>query len=193
MPNIGLIGRARSGKDTAGKWLCDNRGYTRVAFADPLRQAALKLDPEIGGYRLSHRVDMYGWETAKDLFPEVRRILQELGSAIRDLDEDFWLDKALCAVDEVSTRTGRPVVITDVRYPNEMTRLRHWGFHLVYIDRPGTPQLDHPSERLTEDDADYVLHNDGDLPHFLREVEWLWEKVNRFETRREVNRSVFPF
>ncbi|MFE5159142.1 hypothetical protein ACFRNT_11520 [Streptomyces sp. NPDC056697] len=200
MPNIGILGRARSGKDTAGRWLVENRGYNRVAFADPLREAALKLDPWIvheGDYaysdwkeRLSETVADNGWERAKETL-EVRRLLQQLGHSIRTLDEDFWLRQALKTADEASERTGLPCVITDVRYPNEVAALRERGWHLVYIDRPGVEQLDHPSERLTWPDADYVIHNDSDLSHFLREVEWLWTKVNRFETRREVNRSTF--
>ncbi|GAA0641316.1 hypothetical protein GCM10009548_01880 [Streptomyces malaysiensis subsp. malaysiensis] len=206
MPNIGILGRARSGKDTAGRWLVENRGYNRVAFADPLREAALDLDPIVDTFvarrasdletvadvlRLSDVVGDMGWDQGKDDHPEIRRILQQLGHSIRTLDEDFWLRQALKTADEASQRTGLPCVITDVRYPNEVAALRERGWHLVYIDRPGVPQLDHPSERLTEDDADYVLHNDSDLSHFLREVEWLWEKVNRFETRRETNRSTF--
>ncbi|CAO0836096.1 Adenylate kinase OS=Streptomyces microflavus OX=1919 GN=Smic_81130 PE=4 SV=1 [Streptomyces microflavus] len=47
MGNVGIIGRARVGKDAAGQWLVDNRGYRRIGFADPLKEAALKLDPLI--------------------------------------------------------------------------------------------------------------------------------------------------
>ncbi|MEU7243410.1 hypothetical protein [Streptomyces sparsogenes] len=200
MPNIGLIGLARSGKDTAGKWLVDNRGYSRVAFADPLRQAALKLDPIVLNRmdepdRLSRIVRDYGWERAKDLYPETRRVLQELGSAMRELDEDFWLRAALSKVRDVNETTGRPAVITDVRYPNEAAELRHQGFHLVYIDRPGLERLDHPSEgALTAGDADYTIVNLGvRLEDFYRDVELFWKRVNDYETRRETNRSVFPF
>ncbi|MFF4478688.1 hypothetical protein ACFY1A_16960 [Streptomyces sp. NPDC001520] len=197
MPNIGILGRARSGKDTAGRWLVENRGYNRVAFADPLRDAALKLDPIIDdgnvGYsfhamRLSEIVGGYGWERAKEI-GDTRRILQELGSAIRDLDPDFWLRQALKTADEASERTGLPCVVTDVRYPNEVAALRERGWHLVYVDRPDAPQLDHPSERLTEDDADYVIRNIDSLAYFLEGVEWLWERINHAETRREINRS----
>lgn len=42
---IGLTGLARSGKDTVGAMLVERYGYTRVAFADGIRDAALALDP----------------------------------------------------------------------------------------------------------------------------------------------------
>ncbi|MFE6493409.1 hypothetical protein [Streptomyces sp. NPDC057748] len=196
--NIGIIGRARVGKDTAGQWLVDNRGFRRVAFADPLKAAALELDPIVGtddsdrcveGERLSDVVSFWGWEQAKEE-PEVRRILQELGAAVRAIDPEFWLRAALTKV-SAANEDGVPCVITDVRYPNEVDSLRRAGFHLVYIDRPGVPQLNHESEgALTEEDADYLIHNDGDRAHFLREVENLYGKVERFESRRHYARSL---
>lgn len=197
MGNVGIIGRARVGKDTAGKWLVDNRGYRRVALADPLKAAALELDPivvtdeddyDTPGDHLSTVVGYWNWEFAKDNFPEVRRILQELGRAVRTLDPDFWLRLALKATQEAN-EAGVPVVITDVRYPNEAESLRRAGFHLVYVDRPFVPHLDHESEgALTEDDADYVIHNDGDLDHFLQEVSHFYDKVERYESRRHYAR-----
>lgn len=211
MPNIGIMGLAGSGKDTAGKWLVDNRGYERVAFADPLKEAALKVDPIIGTrveevwdivygewedhsytveVRLSETVSRIGWDAAKDTFSEVRRFLQELGASIRALDPDFWLRQALATAADVNERFGRPVVITDVRYPNEVDALRDAGWHLVYTDRPGTPRMVHESEQLTEANADYLVHNDGDRAHFLREVEHFAGKVERFESRRQYARSL---
>ncbi|MGH8964980.1 MAG: hypothetical protein ACRDXB_06585 [Actinomycetes bacterium] len=176
-PNIGIIGRARAGKDTVGQWLVDTHGYERVAFADPLKEAALKLDPVVMGsmrygdtpYRLSSAVRSSGWEEAKDLFPEVRRILQELGASIRAIDEDFWLRAAIKRV-LAANEADHPVVITDVRYPNEVASLRRAGFALLYIHRPGVAQLDHESERLTPEDADHLICNDRSVSDLYREL-----------------------
>ncbi|MFF3312474.1 hypothetical protein [Streptomyces sp. NPDC002952] len=206
MGNVGIIGRARVGKDTAGKWLVDERGYRRVGFADALKEAALKVDPIVhataerssaygyGGevvpvwdaetHYLSDIVRRMGWEAAKDEFPEVRRILQELGASIRALDPEFWLRIALAKTQEAN-EAGVPVVITDVRYPNEAESLRRAGFHLLHIERPGVPQLDHESEgALTADDADYTVRNDGDVYQFLSMVELFWTRVEQYESRR---------
>lgn len=184
--NIGLIGRARSGKDTAGRWLVEHGGYERVAFADPLKVAAWRIDPWIClndwpqfARRLSDKVaGPASWERAKDDYPEVRRILQELGAAVRALDEDFWLRLALEKTTDVNA-AGAPVVITDVRYPNEAESLRRAGFTLVYISRPGVPHLDHESEgALTMADADYVVANNADLDTFKHRVKCLWHQLN---------------
>ncbi|OKI19303.1 hypothetical protein [Streptomyces sp. CB03911] len=200
--NIGVIGRARSGKDTAGAWLVDKRGYERVAFADPLREVALALDPIISvsvlgwdhgsydTYRLSEHVIPDGWEKAKTEEPEIRRTLQHLGASIRAVDPDFWLRAALAKADEVNHRSARPVVITDVRYPNEADELRRRGWHLLYVDRPGIPHLDHESEgALTAEDGDYTIVNASSLSDYLRAVELFHRRVHDAEAARHYGRS----
>ncbi|MFF1417625.1 hypothetical protein [Streptomyces sp. NPDC058280] len=201
MGNIGIIGRARVGKDTAGQWLVANRGYRRIGFADALKEAALKLDPIVETYalhspteaverRLSDLVQAVGWEGAKDDVPEVRRILQELGMAIRAIDEEFWLRAALKTVTEAN-EDGVPVVITDVRFPNESDSLRRAGFHLVYIDRPGVPQLDHESEgALTAEDADFRVMNSATVDDLHAEIELVMSTVHMIESRRHYARSL---
>jgi hypothetical protein len=138
MRNIGLIGKARAGKDSAAAHLVATQAYTRLAFADPLKEAALKINPFVDGFsndRLADIVDADGWEYAKDVYPEVRRILQHIGQIVREIDEDFWLRECLRKV-AGATKLNMPVVITDVRYANEAESLRRAGFLLVRIVRP---------------------------------------------------------
>lgn len=171
-PLIGLIGKKRSGKDTFAAALTEDLRYTRVAFADPLREAALALDPLVGrvalpgnpspiaDVRLSALISAIGWESAKDYVPEVRRILQRLGTeSIRALDEDFWIRVGSTRIDGASG----PVVVTDVRYPNEADAIRSRGGFLVRITRPGDPVgEEHISERALDDyRVDYQVPNDG--------------------------------
>ncbi|MEU3285588.1 hypothetical protein [Streptomyces longwoodensis] len=194
--NIGIIGRANVGKDTAGEWFVEQRGYRRVAFADPLKEAALRLDPyvsgeiertEYGAEQLSDIVRLHGWEAAKDRYPEVRRILQELGASIRAIDEDFWLRLALAKTREAND-AGVPVVITDVRYRNEAASLVRAGFHLLHIDRPGVPQLDHESERsLGPEDARYLVRNDGTKDDLYAQLDRVWDEIHAVESARSLH------
>jgi dephospho-CoA kinase len=198
MGNIGIIGRARAGKDTAGKFFVDGHGYRRIGFADALKEAALRLDPVVGCFpdedtraavyvHLSEVVGTHGWEVAKET-PEVRRILQELGSAMRAVDEEVWLRAALAKVRNANDQ-GVPVVITDVRYRNEAASLVRAGFHLLHINRPGVPQLDHESERdLGPEDARYLVQNDGDLAHLGEQLELIWDEIFALESARHFAR-----
>lgn len=176
MTLIGLMGQKRSGKDTVATILI-GEGFTRFAFADPLREAALRANPIIGHFPLPGRlapihpvrlrdfVDAVGWEKAKE-HPEVRRTLQELGLAIRQIDPDFWLTATMRKVAWESD-----VVITDVRFHNEAEEIMDWGGVLIRIDRPGLPDADrHVSENGWRDiDPDFVLDNAGTIEE-LREA-----------------------
>lgn len=173
--NIALIGKARSGKDTVASQLVEHYGYTRVAFADPLKDAALATDPIVVNAMgepdsLSRIVGDYGWERAKDLYPESRRILQHMGAAIRAIDPSFWLNAALAKAEAIPG----PVVITDCRYGNERAALETLGFATVRVNRPGTATGGHESE--TELDGvpmHYLVHNGGTLEDLRRVVDEL--------------------
>ena len=181
LPNIGLIGRRRVGKDTVAKILVEQYGYERLAFADPLREAALALNPIvcIGAgeeeWRLARVVETIGWEAAKDRYPEVRRILQRLGDEAgrRIHGPDLWvrhMERRLRGA------TG-PVVVTDVRYRNEAAVLRGQGFRLVRVVRPVPTSSDpadvagHASEtELATYRTDETLVNNGSLDDLARRV-----------------------
>lgn len=183
---IALLGAARSGKDTVAARLVSEHGYRRLAFADPLKELALKADPLIPTHqdshgqitvRLSRLVRAYGWDEAKTTYPEVRRILQNIGQGARKVDPDIWIGALLPkALDAVSS--GRSIVVTDVRYLNEAEFLTRVGFLLVRVHRPsvstGEDWRKHDSEtELAEYEAHHTIINDGPLSYLYKQVETL--------------------
>jgi hypothetical protein len=169
---VGLTGYAQHGKDTAGRFLTETYGFVRFAFADQLKELALIIDPiidQVHGNRLSLLVGQVGWDEAKRN-PEVRRILQELGTGVRDvIGADAWVDALARKVDEEVGWTfegqgivmpgqrahpAKPVVITDVRFPNEAAWIHDNGGVVVRVNRQaadGRPYdngigTSHPSE-----------------------------------------------
>lgn len=166
---IGLVGVARSGKDSVGQILCTERGFTRRAFADALKAAALATDPLIrtrsgAAVLLSEHVAHVGWERAKER-TEVRRFLQNLGVAMRQVDPEIW-------VRPVFTNRPRLTVITDVRFPNEAEAVTRAGGELWRIVRPGThPALGHISDTaLTDYPTTRTILNDGTLDDLRAQV-----------------------
>jgi hypothetical protein len=163
-PLIGLLGKKQSGKDTFARMLVQEHGFARYAFADPLKKAALALDPIVipGGpdhppHTLTEVVRECGWENAK-AWPEVRRTLQYYGMAIRDLDEGFWLRQVMTPV---SQETG-PVV----------NAIEAAGGVLVRILRPGLDRTDtHVSEiALDQRPTEFTFVNHGGLDHLHAEA-----------------------
>ncbi|QOP65084.1 deoxynucleoside monophosphate kinase [Arthrobacter phage Adumb2043] len=175
-PLLGLIGKKRTGKDTFAGTLIERHAYARIALADPLREAALALDPIVGTFplqsdgvvrvrewRLSDVVEELGWEKAKDYIPEVRRTLQRLGTeSIRSLDDRFWIRTAFQRIDTLR-EAGTPVVVTDVRYPNEADAIKAAGGYLVRIVRDLPDDGDaHASEKAMDDyREDLRIGNNG--------------------------------
>lgn len=151
---IGITGYARTGKDSVGKMLVENHGYTRVAFADALKNLTLRINPFVvtqspDGMRLQEVVRDLGWEDAKSI-PEVRRLLQAVGVGVRELDPDIWVKQAVRMIDDLQLEAGGeavPVVVTDVRFQNEVDALKKLGAVIWRTNRPGYgPANDHISE-----------------------------------------------
>lgn len=180
MRHIALLGKARSGKDTAAGHLV-TLGYTRFAFADPLKDALLRTNPLVQtGYNVYVRLDSLikaaGWEYTKDKYPEVRRLLQNYGQSIRDIDPYFWVSATTYAVDLFVANTQRPVVVSDVRYRNEAEALKRRGFRLVRITRPYPPLAGyaHTSEtELDSYDVDASILNAGSVDTLRDSIERL--------------------
>lgn len=166
---VGLSGYARSGKDTVASLLTN---HTRRAFADPMRDALYTLNPIIfdAHERVSHIVDRFGWDKAKVMFPELRRLLQVLGTEVgrQMIDQDVWVTMA--------TKDLLPsddVVFADVRFPNEARAIKALGGTVWRINRPGNEPINaHSSETAMDDwEFDATLDNSGSLEDLQAQVE----------------------
>ncbi|MFJ9671096.1 hypothetical protein ACIRP5_09960 [Streptomyces sp. NPDC101221] len=151
-----------------GARLVQRFGYTRLAFADPLKDMVLEINPWVPTspgvvVRLHRLIQDVGWEYAKEQYPEVRRILQYTGQSIRRETPGYWVSVLCNRLKEVPG----PAVITDVRYPNEADALSALGFRMVRITRPALGEHDgsaHISETALDDyPAPVTIVNNGTL------------------------------
>jgi hypothetical protein len=114
-----------------------------------------------GDYRLQGVVDAYGWDVAKTAFPEVRRLLQDLGVGARKVfGEDFWVNRSLASILE-----NEKTVITDVRFINEAEMVKHQAGQVWRIKRMGVNAVNgHISEQeLDGYKVDQIFANNGTL------------------------------
>lgn len=163
---IGLSGWARSGKDTVADYLVKNHGFTRVSFADPMREALLALDPNIefgmAHIRLSTLVRFSGWDVVKEQYPEARELLQRMGTEVgRDLfGKNFWVNQAI-----KTAKQYERVVFSDCRYKNEARAIKQLGGKVWRVSRPGVfAANDHDSEHdLDNYNFDLNLENKTDI------------------------------
>lgn len=172
---IGLSGYARSGKDTVAGMLMGIHGYERVAFADKIRELLYTMDPLIMHgdipFRLQDIIESKGWEDAKTEYPEIRRLLQDLGVGGRELIDDYlWVNAALKQFDDTDK-----VVVTDVRFKNEASMIKLLGGHVWRINRINVgPANDHISEIDLDDwEFDGVITNNSDMPNLIKQIRGL--------------------
>lgn len=176
---IGIGNNYGVGKDTAAQALARDLGFIRRGFADPLKDLALLCDPlvtsaagtanvNIGHGRLRWAVAGTGWDEAKQMFPEVRRFLQELGVGARTvLGDQVWINALFAAISPFDR-----VVVPDVRFRNEAEAIRSAGGKLIRIMRPGHTGDLHVSERDLDgfEDWDAIVDNNGTLIELESEI-----------------------
>jgi hypothetical protein len=176
---LGISGWARSGKDTTADHLISKYGYKRISFAAPMKEALYKLNPRITingvvGTPVSTGVDIYGWDDLKEHGPEVRVLLQRMGTEVgREMfGEDFWVNAAIDSIED-----GSKVVVSDVRYPNEAEAIKKLGGQVWRITRPGVgPANSHASETSLDDyEFDYKIENNDGLGMLYSKVDSVLE------------------
>lgn len=170
---IGLAGAARSGKTTAAKHLATEHGFIHYALAMPLKGMLAN------GFNLSdaHLEGALKEQPLPWLGKSPRELMQLLGTEFgRGLvHNDIWLLLAEQNLDSLARclpgSTG--IVVSDLRFENEADWLRRRGGVVVHILRPEAPGVAaHSSEAGIEiRDNDLVMHNEGDLADFLRDIE----------------------
>jgi dephospho-CoA kinase len=151
--DVGLIGLAGSGKDTAAIGLVAN-GWLREAFADHLKHLALE----------------FGWNGIKDA--KGRALLQDLGMAGRKYNPDCWVEHIAYKLKlQLKYRELWPRVWTDVRFQNEADFIRKRGGIIIRINRPEIIAENHESELKQLDVvADYTVDNTGTIPELRDKI-----------------------
>ncbi len=175
---VGIAGFATSGKTSAANVLVEEFGFRKISFADPLREAALALDPliEIVGWnefwRLSVVIKEFGWTEAKRLFPDVRDVLVKLGTEVGRtyFGESCWNNVMASTYPDMARKDTR-YVIDDLRFENEVQFVRMGLGEIIWVDRPGLAAGEHVSESgAPKRSADYIIDNSEDLEYLRLQV-----------------------
>jgi hypothetical protein len=171
---IGLVGYIGSGKGTVGDILVRHHGYHQFAFADALKDAVASiflwprglLEGDSNASRaFRERVDPW-WSHKFGYEVTPRLILQKMGTEAcrHGIADNIWI-----AALEKRIAGYQDVVISDVRFPNEIHFVRSAGGVLVRVKRgedPTPEQLStmHISETAWNSyEPDRTIHNDKDI------------------------------
>lgn len=174
---FGFGHRSRVGKDTAGGFLA---GHIRQSTRNKLivkTAFALKMKA------MCH--DLYAWAGLQDAEfyekPENEHFRNEILPAIGKTPVEIWI--------EFGTTVGRAIysdtwikyplnkkfdylIITDVRFPNEVNEIWKAGGKVFKIENPSIPPRESVADDALKDFTgwDQVIINDGDLKSFNEKI-----------------------
>jgi len=144
---IGFVGFIGSGKDTAADYLVNFHGFRRDSFANTLKDAVAHVfgwdrimlegrTKEAREWR--ERLDLWWSERLNIPVLTPRWVLQQWGTEVcrHGFHDDIWIASL-----ENKLRTSRDnVVISDVRFPNEIRAIHNAGGLTVRIKRGDDPE-----------------------------------------------------
>jgi len=179
---IGIAGCKGVGKDTAAQWLIDEQGYTRLAFADKLKEAVCNLfDIDVAIYNTLKGDDRVA-DTVGHVILELsgtteydyswREFIQRFGTEMgrNTFGQNFWIQQwsdSYTAMWVMQTDEAQKVVVTDVRFENEAKEIKLQGGYIIEITRPGYKPDGHPSEEpIPSILVDATVRNESNLEDF---------------------------
>lgn len=138
------MGTKGSGKDTCGDYLIDQYGFSKKSFADPLKRACQELflfsheqvfgtqeqkeTPDMRWFNCTPRTALQyvGTELLRD---QLNEIMPGLGKNIFTYRFQIWYQE------EVRKNPDLRVVITDVRFKNEIDFIQSLGGTVIKLER----------------------------------------------------------
>lgn len=143
---VGFVGFIGSGKDTAADYLVNFHGYRRDSFANTLKDAVACV---FGWDRVlleGRTTEAREWREQPDVWWSnrlkrnitPRLMLQLWGTEVcrNAFHDDIWI----ASLENKMRKTGDNIVISDVRFPNEIKAIHNAGGIVVRIKRGNDPE-----------------------------------------------------
>ncbi len=168
---IAICGLKRAGKDTFARCIAEmnpSRTFTFVAFADALRDTcSVAFGIPVNTFMSDELKDVPHDSLPNRMTPRDALILVGTELFRKQVHPDIWIHAAVARIRQTHTDV---VVVTDVRFENEIEALRkNFDTTTILVVR-GTPPADpdalHETERFAARRAfpfDHVIHNDDSL------------------------------
>lgn len=152
---IGLVGFIGSGKNSVADILTENLGFYRESFAGPVKDAVADIfgwdRPMLEGDTEASRVfretpdEFWSKSMGKEFTP--RLAMQIMGTEVgrQIFHQDLWVDSLEQRVNrklsmDAVFRQESHIVISDVRFPNEIDRIKKMGGSVFRVVRGSEPE-----------------------------------------------------
>jgi hypothetical protein len=180
---IGVVGLIGSGKDTVSKRLEQKHGFRRDSFAKSLKDAVSAMFNWDREMLEGNGDDSRQWREQPDEFwskkfgktVTPRWVLQHFGTEVmrQHMHDAIWIDSCLSRYD------GKPTVISDTRFQNELKTIKENKGQIILVKRgelPTREQMQDKGAHKSEWDwmgwnFDHVIDNDGSKEDLYKKVD----------------------
>jgi hypothetical protein len=170
---FGITGQKYNGKDTVGSYLIENKNFKKFSFAEPIKDVSKLLfgfnDEQVNG-KEKETIDVKWNVTPRTImqFIGTEMFRKMMPQVIPNIGEDFWVTLTMNKVNEYKNN----VVITDVRFDNEIAAIRKNGGKIIRVVRPGIKSTStHESEiNILNLKVDYEVINDGTIEELYQKI-----------------------
>ncbi|CAB4129502.1 hypothetical protein UFOVP116_25 [uncultured Caudovirales phage] len=207
MAVIAVAGLIGSGKDTVAEYLVNEHGFKRESFAGSLKNATAAIFGWQRDLLEGHTAESRQWRETVDTWwatrlgiPNLtpRWVLQYIGTDVlrQHFHDDIWV----AGIEYKLQKSKENIVISDCRFPNEITALRRINAQIIRVKRGADPtwfevakqamakgdtsimQRQFPAVHSSEyswanTDFDQVLFNDGSLKELYTSVDILAKRT----------------
>ena len=180
---IGIIGLKNSGKDTMGNYLTTHHGFTKYAFANPVKEICKSLfslsDEQLEDRKLKEKMDPrwgispremfqrigtdFGQFTLFKLFPELNEKIKYREIWVKLFEQWFLKNK------------DKDIVVTDVRFMHEVNKIKSMGGQIVRIKRDCDTSDSHISEmelnQINNRLIDWEIENNFELVDLYSQID----------------------
>jgi len=201
---IGITGRKRHGKDTLGDYLVKNHEYTKIGFADALKDACR----EIFGFNEEQlygdlkEVDDPFWKTSP------RKVLQYVGTdlfrdriseILPEVGQDIWIK---VVENKILNEPNKKYVITDVRFQNELDFIKRMRGLVIKVQRDVKSEestCNHVSESYIDNlVVNATIKNDGTLEELYEKLDTYlfynnYTKISSFDKIKILENTLYVF
>jgi dephospho-CoA kinase len=165
---IGIIGKKHSGKDTLADYIVSKYKFKKKSFAYPLKKTCSYLFNIPFHYFENQELKekmIEEWEMSP------RQIMQKVGTDMfrHQIEDTFWIRHLFHDINVQSN-----IVITDIRFLNEIIMVQKYNGILIYIERNNNICKDeHESENQDLIKyADFYLQNNSSINDFIELFEY---------------------
>lgn len=187
---IGIMGLIGSGKGAMAEYLMQAKGYKRLSFADPVKDAAAGMFGWNRSMLQGDTEESRKWREEKDVFwskvlerPFSPRIaLQEIGTEVgrNYFHPDIWLKNLEKKILDDAGHSD--FVIDDCRFPNEIELIQSMGGKTFVVERGANPEW---WETAFKQNSGELGPDDPTMEKKYRSIhpsEWKWISKRVYQT-----------